>query len=135
MKVHTLSAAAFLLAASPVFAADIRIAQITDLTGPLSAYAKQSQVGFMLGLERATGGTMQVGADKLVVIQKDSKGQPDAGKALLAEAYADDKVVLAVGGTSSAVALAMLPVAQEYKRVLVVEPAVADSITGADWNR
>jgi branched-chain amino acid transport system substrate-binding protein len=33
------------------------------------------------------------------------------------------------------VALAMLPVAEEYERVLIVEPAVADSITGKNWNR
>jgi branched-chain amino acid transport system substrate-binding protein len=29
----------------------------------------------------------------------------------------------------------MLPVAEEYKKVLLVEPAVADSITGERWNR
>jgi branched-chain amino acid transport system substrate-binding protein len=33
------------------------------------------------------------------------------------------------------VALALLPVAEEYKKVLVVEPAVADSITGDKWNK
>jgi hypothetical protein len=29
----------------------------------------------------------------------------------------------------------MLPVAEEYKKVLLVEPAVADAITGERWNR
>jgi branched-chain amino acid transport system substrate-binding protein len=29
----------------------------------------------------------------------------------------------------------MLPVAEEYEKLLIVEPAVADSITGANWNR
>ncbi len=29
----------------------------------------------------------------------------------------------------------MLPVAQDNKKILIVEPAVADSITGAKWNR
>jgi branched-chain amino acid transport system substrate-binding protein len=29
----------------------------------------------------------------------------------------------------------MLPVAQEFKKIFLVEPAVADSITGKDWNR
>ena len=29
----------------------------------------------------------------------------------------------------------MLPVAEEYKKVLLVEPAVADSITGDKWNK
>jgi branched-chain amino acid transport system substrate-binding protein len=36
---------------------------------------------------------------------------------------------------SSAVAMACLPVAEEFKKILVVEPAVADSITGKAWNR
>jgi len=29
----------------------------------------------------------------------------------------------------------MLPVAEEYKKILLVEPAVADSITGEKWNK
>jgi len=40
-----------------------------------------------------------------------------------------------VGTTSSAAALAVLPVAAEFKKILIVEPAVADSITGENWNR
>ena len=32
-------------------------------------------------------------------------------------------------------ALALLPVAEEYKKILLVEPAVADSITGDKWNK
>ena len=59
----------------------------------------------------------------------------DLGKLLLAAAYSDDKADMAVGPTSSGVALAMLPVAEEYKKVLLVEPAVADSITGDKWNK
>jgi branched-chain amino acid transport system substrate-binding protein len=54
---------------------------------------------------------------------------------LLAEAYGDDGAELAIGGTSSAVALAMLPVAADYKKVFIVDGAVADSITGDKWNR
>ena len=89
----------------------------------------------MMGLEYATGGTMTVNGKKIVVIEKDDQGKPDLGKSLLAAAYADDKVDLAVGPTSSGVALAMLPVAEEYKKILLVEPAVADSITGDKWNK
>ena len=40
-----------------------------------------------------------------------------------------------MGTSSSGATLAMLPVAEEYKKVLIVEPAVADSITGDKWNR
>jgi branched-chain amino acid transport system substrate-binding protein len=114
---------------------DVKIALIASKTGPLEAYAKQTIVGFNMGLEYATGGTMTVAGRKLVVIEKDDQGKPDVGKNLLAQAYGDDKVDIAVGPTASPVALAMLPVAEEYKKILLVEPAVADSITGDKWNK
>ncbi len=40
---------------------EIRIAHVYSKTGPLEAYGKQTQTGLMMGLEYATGGTMQVG--------------------------------------------------------------------------
>jgi branched-chain amino acid transport system substrate-binding protein len=114
---------------------EIKIAHIYSKTGPLEAYGKQTATGFMMGLDYATGGTMMVAGKKIVVIEKDDQGKPDLGKSLLAAAYGDDKVDLAVGPTASPVALAMLPVAEEYKKILLVEPAVADSITGEKWNK
>jgi len=124
-------------AASPAWGQgkDIRIAHVYSKTGALEAYGKQTQIGFMMGLDYATGGTMAVEGRKLVVIEKDDQGKPDVGKSLLAAAYGDDKVDLAVGPTASPVALALLPVAEEYKKILLVEPAVADSITGDKWNK
>jgi branched-chain amino acid transport system substrate-binding protein len=116
-------------------AREIKVAHIYGKTGPLEAYAKQTQAGLMMGLEYATQGKMEVLGRKIVVIEKDDQLKPDLGKAHLAAAYGDDKVDLAVGPTSSGVALAMLPVAEEYKKILLVEPAVADAITGANWNR
>ncbi len=113
----------------------IKIAIVADKTGPLQAYAQQMITGFNLGLEYATKGSQEVAGRKLQIIEKDSQGKPDVGKSLLAEAYGDDDADIAVGGTSSAVALAMLPVAQENKKIFIVEPAVADSITGDKWNR
>jgi len=137
---HCIAAGAALTVfwATLAFAADndpIKIALIADKTGILEAYAKQTVVGFTLGLEYATGGTMTVAGHKLVVIEKDSQTRPDVGRNLLNEAYNDDHADIAVGGTSSAVALAMLPVAQDNKKIFIVEPAVADSITGQAWNR
>lgn len=117
------------------FAGDIKIAHVYGKTGALEAYAKQSHIGLMLGLEYATGGKMEINGQKITVIEKDTQLKPDVGKAALAEAYGDDDATIAVGPVSSGVALAMLPVAQEYQKILIVEPAVADSITGKDWNR
>jgi branched-chain amino acid transport system substrate-binding protein len=139
MQRRQLMALAVLAAAiaAPAFSQskEVKIAVIASKTGPLEAYAKQTIVGFNMGLDYATGGTMMVAGKKLVVIEKDDQGKPDVGKAALAAAYGDDKADIAVGPTASPVALAMLPVAEEYKKVLLVEPAVADSITGDKWNK
>ncbi len=139
---HALFASIFCVFAVPLAStsavaqnATIKIAHIYSKTGPLEAYGKQTAVGFMMGLDYATNGTMLVAGKKLVVIEKDDQGKPDLGKSLLAAAYGDDKVDIAVGPTASPVALAMLPVAEEYKKILLIEPAVADSITGDKWNK
>jgi len=130
-----LIAAAAGLIASAASAQDLKIALIHGKTGPLEAYAKQTETGLRMGLEYATRGTMMVDGRKIVLITKDDQTKPDVAKTLLAEAYEDDKVDIAIGTTSSAAALAMLPVAEERKKILIVEPAVADQITGDKWNR
>jgi len=128
-------ALAILATAAPSLAQDLKVALITGKTGTLEAYAKETEIGFMLGLEYLTNGKMEINGRKLKVILKDDQGKPDLGRTLLAEAYGDDKADIAVGTTSSGSALAMLPVAAEYKKILLVEPAVADVITGEKWNR
>ena len=82
-------------------AADLKIALIYCKTGPLEAYAKQTEAGLMLGLEYLTGGTMMLDGRKIVVLAKDDQGKPDVAKSLLEQAYADDNVDLAIGTTSS----------------------------------
>ena len=129
------AALAALLAAAPAVAKDIKICLIAGKTGALEAYAKQTEAGFMMGLEFLTKGTMKIGDDNLEIIVKDDQLKPDRGKSLLEECYGDDKADIAVGTTGSPVALAMLPVAEERRKLLLVEPAVADSITGDKWNR
>ncbi len=123
------------LAATAAEAKDIKVCLLAGKTGAFEAYAKQTEAGFMMGLEYLTKGTMKVGNDTIQVIVKDDQLKPDRGKALLEECYDDDKVDIAIGTSGSPVALAMLPVAEERKKILIVEPAVADSITGDKWNR
>jgi len=133
--VALLAAAAVALAAAPASAQDLKVALIHGKTGPLEAYAKQTETGLRMGFEYATKNTMTIDGRKIVIITKDDQGKPDLAKAALAEAYQDDKVDIAIGTTASGAALAMLPVAEENKKVLIVEPAVADAITGDKWNR
>ncbi|HCY61682.1 MAG TPA: ABC transporter permease, partial [Oxalobacteraceae bacterium] len=135
MRRHVVSALAVMCCAASVQAKDIKIAHIYCKTGILEAYAKQTQVGLQLGLDYATKGSMAVNGNKLVLIDKDDQCKPDVGKAQLTAAYQDDNADIAVGPTHSGVALAMLPIAEEFKKILLVEPAVADAITGEKWNK
>ncbi|MDW4499196.1 substrate-binding domain-containing protein [Sulfitobacter sp. D35] len=134
LKTAGAAAVAFAIGAGAA-QAEILVAHVYGKTGALEAYAEQSHIGLMLGLEYATGGTMEIDGEPITVIEKDTQLDPATGRAVLAEAYGDDGAQIAVGPVSSGVALAMLPVAEEYERVLIVEPAVADSITGEAWNR
>ena len=110
------------------------MAHVYDKTGPLEAYAKQTQNGLMLGLEYATQGTMTVAGRKIRVIEKDNQGKPTcaraAGLGLCRRQRRHRRRPHVLG-----VALAMLPIAEEYEKILLVEPAVADSITGDKWNK
>ncbi len=114
----------------------VKIALVHGLSGStFEAFSKQAQTGFMMGLEYATDGTMKIKGHDIEIIEKDTQFKPDVARAVLAEAYGDDDVLIAVGGTSSGVTKGMLPIAEEYERILIVEPAVADSLTGPDSNR
>jgi branched-chain amino acid transport system substrate-binding protein len=126
---------ALLPAVVPAQPGPIKIGVVQGLTGPFEVYAKQMVAGFKLGLEYGTGGTNTLLGRKVEVLIEDDQLKPDVAKRIVTKFYADDKVDLAVGTTFSAAAIAILPVAAEYKKVLIVEPAVADSITGEHWNR
>ena len=121
---------------SPALAAEpIKIGIIQGLSGAYEIYGKAEVTGFKMGLEYFTKGTNKIIGREVKIIAEDTQIKPARGKMLLTKLYSDDKVDLAIGPTSSGVALACLSVAQEFKKILIVEPAVADSITGKNWNR
>jgi branched-chain amino acid transport system substrate-binding protein len=131
-----LVAIAFSLAIPSAIAADpIKIGLMQGLSGPYEVYGKQEITGFKMGLEWATNGTNKILGRDVKLFIEDTQLKPARAKMLLTKLYSDDKVDLVVGPTSSGVALACLPVAQQFKKVLIVEPAVADAITGSKWNR
>ena len=90
----------------------------------------------MMGLEYATGGKMEVARPQ---DRGHREGRPDSSPTSARRSSprptATTRPTSPIGPTGSGVALAMLPVAEEYKKILIVEPAVADSITGDKWNR
>ncbi|ROO25976.1 substrate-binding domain-containing protein [Salinisphaera orenii] len=112
----------------------ITIAHVAGFTGALEAYTQQLQHGLELGFEYATDGSNEVLGRKIELITKDTQLKAPRARALLADAYTSDNATIAVGDVSSGVALAMLPVAAQYQKILMPE-GVADSITGENYNR
>lgn len=113
----------------------IKIGIATSKTGALEAYGKQNIRGFELGIEYATKGTNKVAGRAIQIIVEDTETKPDVAKQKALKLLDNDKVDILVGCASSTDALAILPLAQEYKKIMMVEPAVADTITGSQWNR
>ena len=114
---------------------DIKIGLIGALSGPYSVYGNQTVTGFEMGLEYLTNGTMKIDGRKIVILKRDTQTKPAIGKQVLTSLYQDENVDLVVGPVSSGVATACLPVAKQFKKILLVEPAVASNITGKDYNR
>ena len=135
--VFVLALVASAFVAFPVMADEkpIKIGIIQGLSGPYEIYGKAEVTGFKMGLEYFTNGTNKIIGRPVKLYVEDTQLKAARAKMLLTKLYADDNVDLAVGPTSSGVALAVLPVARQYKKILIVEPAVADSITGKNWNR
>ncbi|WP_339149562.1 MULTISPECIES: substrate-binding domain-containing protein [unclassified Sutcliffiella] len=113
----------------------IKVGVLASLTGALETYGKQTVQGFELGLEYATEGTMEVNGHKIEFVVEDTETKPEVAIQKATKLLEDDKVDFLVGSSSSGDTLAVLPLAEEYEKVMLVEPAVADSITGADWNK
>ncbi len=136
MKCSVLGILALSFLTTPIMAADpIKIGILQGLSGPYEIYGKAEVTGFKMGLEFFTNGTNKIIGRDVELIIEDTQLKAARAKMLLTKLYSDDKVDLAIGPTSSGVALAILPVARDFKKILIVEPAVADAITGAHWNR
>ncbi|WP_223700766.1 substrate-binding domain-containing protein [Sutcliffiella deserti] len=113
----------------------IKVGVLASLTGALETYGKQTVQGFELGLDYATDGTMEVNGQKIEFIVEDTETKPEIAIQKATKLLEEDEVDFLVGSSSSGDTLAVLPLAEEYEKVMIVEPAVADSITGADWNK
>lgn len=113
----------------------IKIGVLASLTGALESYGKQTQNGFELGIEYATEGKMEVAGKKIEIIYEDTETKPEVAVQKATKLLEEDEVDFLVGSSSSGDTLAVLPLAEEYEKIMVVEPAVADSITGAEFNK
>ncbi|TFB13386.1 ABC transporter permease [Filobacillus milosensis] len=112
----------------------IKIGVLASLSGVLEAYGAQTQKGFELGLDYATNGTREFNGRPIEVIYEDTETNPEVATQKALKLLEDDQVDFLVGSSSSGDTLAVTGLAEEFETIMVVEPAVADSITGAEFN-
>lgn len=112
----------------------IKIGVLISATGALETYGAMTERGFKLGIEYATEGTMEVAGKKIEYIFEDTETDPTTARQKALKLLEDDEVDFLVGSSSSGDTLAVTPLAEEYEKIMVVEPAAADSITGSEYN-
>lgn len=112
----------------------IKIGVLVSQTGALEAYGLQTERGFEIGIDYATDGTREVDGKKIELIYEDTETLPEVAVQKATKLLETDNVDFLVGSSSSGDTLAVLPLVEEYEKIMVVEPAVADSITGSEFN-
>ncbi len=113
----------------------IKIGLITDQSKALSLYGTQEINGFMLGLEYATNGTMQVAGRPIEVIVKDDENNPERARQLARELIEKDGVELLQCCASTSSALTVIEIAKENNIIAMIDPAAGPQITGSNFNR
>jgi branched-chain amino acid transport system substrate-binding protein len=128
----------------------IKIGLITDASGSLAIYGAHILRSFMLGMEYATGAagsagskfdltaaqenTFQLEDCKITVYVADDKSTPDTTATIAREMIEVKGVNLLVGTASSGATATLQGIAAENKIPLIVAPAAANDITGANFN-
>ena len=127
-----LVASCFMAAAIPAQAQtvsdnEVRIGVLTDLSGIYSAIEGP---GALLAAQMAAkdfGG--QVLGKKIVITSADTQSKADLASSKAREMFEKDKVDMIVGNVSTASALAAMEVAEQFKRVSIVNGAASLQIT------
>ena len=122
----------------------IKIGLITDLTGSLAIYGVMMNRSFQLGMEYASGAagteigpnaySYQFGDCEVQVLVRDDKGSAEETATLARELIEAEQVDLLVGTVSSGSTATLQEIAKESQVPLIVAPAAANDITGANFN-
>ncbi len=110
------------------------IGLMTDKSGALAIYGPSQTQGFYLGLEYATGGTMEVAGRPITVIEKDNGSDPEVAVSQARELIEAEGAEMLVGNISSGAALAIMPVVEENDVIFIAEPAAAPQITADSFS-
>ncbi len=109
----------------------VKVGAVLPLTGEWSIYGQPIKNGIELAYKELTEGGDFPHQIELSIA--DSASNPDTGKQVLAELYGSGAVAV-IGGATSSEALQMVPVADQYDRVLLSPSASNPELTGISKN-
>lgn len=111
-------------------AGDVTIGAVLPLTGDLASYGQNARDGIMLYAEQvnASGG---IDGRTVTVLFEDTAGQPSQAVSALKKLLTVNRAIAVIGGISSSTTLAMAPVANNNKVVLLSPAASAPGVTDA----
>ncbi len=118
----------------------IKIGVFVPETAGLTAYGPWTKQGFELGM---VYGTTEMGYDNenktqagrpYEITYYDTKGDVVEAATVATQAIETDGIDILVGGTSSAVAAAISPIAEDYEKLFFISPAAASSLTASEFN-
>jgi ABC-type branched-subunit amino acid transport system ATPase component/ABC-type branched-subunit amino acid transport system substrate-binding protein len=112
----------------------IKIGVITTQMGSMDYYGTMQVRGLELGINYATDGSWKAAEHPIELLIEDDAGDAATGGRKARELIEQQDADILVGGVSSATAILLTGIAEEYERILVIEPAAADSITGEHFN-
>jgi len=118
----------------------LKLGLITDKTGALALYGEMIERSFLLGMEYMAGApgtedhTFKIDNCEIQVLIKDDGSNPETTTTVARELIEVDQVDLLVGTVSSGATATLQQIALDNDKILIVAPAAANEITGANFN-
>ena len=118
----------------------LKIGLITDKSGALAAYGEWIERSFLLGMEYMAGApgtedhTFKIDNCEIQVLIRDDQSNAETTSTVARELIEVDQVDLLVGTVSSAATATLQQIALDNDKILIVSPAAANEITGANFN-
>lgn len=107
----------------------IKIGATVPLTGDLAAWGNRQKNGILLALEEVNA--QRDAANQFHLSLEDTKSQPAAGVSAIKKLIDMEKVKFVIGDVSSGITLAMAPIAEENKVLLLSPGASNPALTNA----
>jgi branched-chain amino acid transport system substrate-binding protein len=109
---------------------EIKIGVITPLTGGGASYGRQTKMGVDLAAKQLNAGG-GLNGKRIVIRYEDDQMTPQQGASAIQKLITVDKVPVIIGGFTSTVTLAIAPIAEKNKVVLISASSTDDAIKDA----